>query len=95
MPWTAAIVSSRAAWFAAALALVTLSALFFDRFRREEPARRKGFGFALDVAKAIPNVAGLRLYRAELALLANGANAFWWLARSRWPFYREPPSTPS
>jgi hypothetical protein len=79
VPWTAAIVLSRAAWLAAALALVTLSSFFFDRFRREEPSRRKGFGFVLDVGKAIPNVAGLRLYRAELALLANGANIFWWL----------------
>jgi hypothetical protein len=76
--WTAAIVEQRLAWLAVALLLVLASSVFFDRFAREATGSRRS-GFALDLARIIPNVPPLRLARAEFALLVNGVSV-WWLA---------------
>lgn len=75
--WTGAIVGQRLTWLAVAVAIVFLASVLFDRFRRENArARRSVF---IDLGRFIPNVASLRLFRAEFSLVANGASIWWYL----------------
>jgi hypothetical protein len=73
--WAPAIVAARAAWFAVALAIVALASLAFDRFAGLRAKARAAWRFP--VARLVPDIAGLRLLRAELAVLA-GESGFWW-----------------
>ena len=75
--WTGAIVAQRIGWFAAAAFLVLVAALFFDLFRRESVRTRRSV--FIDVARLIPNVPFLRIFRAEFGLLANAASVWWYL----------------
>ncbi len=75
--WTSEIVMQRLAWIAVAVLLVLLASRFFDLFRRENVrASRRLF---IDVARVIPNVPFLRIFRAELGLIASGASLWWYL----------------
>ena len=75
MAWTPAIVAARAVWFAAALAIVALASRAFDRFAGMRSRPRSTWRFP--VARIVPDVAGLRLLRAELVVLAQDSG-FWW-----------------
>jgi hypothetical protein len=75
MLWTPAIVAARAVWLAIALAIVALASLAFDRFAGTRAKARATWRFP--VARIVPDVPGLRLLRAELAVLA-GESGFWW-----------------
>jgi len=75
MRWTPAIIAARVAWFAVALAIVALASATFDRFAGMRARPRATWRFP--VARVVPDVAGLRLLRAELAVLA-GESGFWW-----------------
>jgi len=75
MLWTPAIVAARAVWLAIALAIVAIASLTFDRFAGAHAKARATW--RLPVARIVPDVPGLRLLRAELAVLA-GESGFWW-----------------
>lgn len=75
--WAPFLIAQRVMWLAVAVALVPAVSLLFDRFRRDA-SDSKRFAFALDVSRFVPNVPSLRSFRAEFALLLNGASA-WWL----------------
>jgi hypothetical protein len=77
MTWTASIGWERLAWFAVALAIVGLASLAFDRFAHARTATARRWRFP--VARIIPDIVGLRLLRAELAILADDSG-FWWTA---------------
>jgi len=79
MRWSASDVFSRLAWFGIALLIVLLAVPLFDRFRREGGAQRANRWRRFEVARLIPNVPALRLYRAELALLLGDAGILWFL----------------
>ncbi len=76
--WTPWLIAQRAMWFLISLLLVAIVSPLFDRFSREVTTAKRS-RFDLDLARAIPNVAGLRVFRAEFALLVNGANVWWML----------------
>ncbi len=75
--WTGAIVAQRIGWVVAAAVLVLLASVFFDLFRRENVRARRGA--FIDVARFIPNVPFLRIFRAEFGLVASGASVWWYL----------------
>jgi hypothetical protein len=75
--WSVPLVANRVAWLLAALLLVALAALVFDRFGSEPSQRAATRRRRFDAAALVPNVTGLRLYRAELALLLNGQSLYW------------------
>jgi len=75
MVWMPTIIAARAAWCLVALALVALAGRTFDRFAGMRAKARATWRFP--VARIVPDVAGLRLLRAELAVLA-GESGFWW-----------------
>lgn len=77
LTWTPQIVMERLALCAAAVLILITFAVHFDRFRRDNAGGR-AYRVAFDAARIIPNIAALRLFRAEFALLLNGAG-FWWL----------------
>jgi hypothetical protein len=77
MPWTAPIVAERIAWFVAALAIVALASLAFDRFAHARTPVARTWRFP--IGRFVPGIAGLRLVRAELIVLA-GDSGFWWTA---------------
>ena len=74
--WTGTIVAARIGWIAGAAVLVLLASLFFDLFRRENVRTRRSV--FVDVARIVPNVPFLRIFRAELGLIANGASIWWY-----------------
>jgi hypothetical protein len=77
MHWTFGLLAERAVWMLIAFALVAAVAPLFDRFCRDATgAKRERWSF--DVARLIPNAGPLRVFRAEFALLVNGAG-WWWL----------------
>lgn len=76
--WTQALLLQRATWLLLALVAVLACSLLFDRFRRESTSTKQG-GYMLDAARLIPNWAALRLFRAEFALLLNGASLWWFI----------------
>lgn len=76
--WTQALLVQRVTWFVLALLAVLACSLLFDRFRRENTSGSRT-GYMLDAARLIPNLAPLRLFRAEFALLLNGASLWWFL----------------
>lgn len=76
--WTAALVGLRIAWLAVAVLLASLAVVFFNRFTNEESVLRGRFAWNPNIGAIVPNVYGLRLFRAEVALLFNGASV-WWL----------------
>jgi hypothetical protein len=76
--WTAALGGLRIAWLAVAVLLASLAAVFFNRFTDEESAPRGRFAWNPNIGALVPNVYGLRLFRAEVALLFNGTSV-WWL----------------
>ena len=79
MHWNATLIVNRIGWLIAPLLLVVLAALLFDRYRGERSQSGARARRWFDAARLVPNVAGLRLYRAELALLLNGQNLYWTL----------------
>lgn len=76
IPWTPAFLEQRFLWLLASLGLVGLISPFFDRFARDAGVARRAPLF-IDLARIIPNLPGLRVFRAEFALLANGASIWW------------------
>lgn len=78
MHWSVDLLEQRLIWLLIALALVAGISPFFDRFQRES-GRARAPRIALDIGRAIPALPGLRIFRAEFALLVNGANVWWML----------------
>jgi hypothetical protein len=76
--WTAGLVGLRIAWLAVAVLLASLAAVFFSRFTNEESTQGGRFAWTPNIGALVPNVYGLRLFRAEVALLFNGTSV-WWL----------------
>ena len=75
--WTGAVVAQRLMWLTIAVAMVVFASILFDRFRRENVrSRQSAF---IDLARFIPNVSFLRIFRAEFGLIANGASMWWYL----------------
>ncbi len=78
MTWSASIAGERVAWFAVALAIVGLASLAFDRFAHARTTSARAWRFP--VGRIVPDIAGMRLLRAELAVLAGDAGLWWPLA---------------
>jgi len=79
MHWSAALLATRFAWVVVALLIALAAVPIFDRFSGERVRPARAGGRLFDLAALVPNVTGLRLYRAELALLLNGSNIYWWI----------------
>jgi len=75
MTWTGLIVVQRLAWLASAVAIVAVASFAFDRFADARSQARRAW--RLSFGRLVPDVAGLRLLRAELAVIA-GDCGFWW-----------------
>jgi len=77
--WTPEMAAGRATWAAGALIVVLLCTACFDRFRAERvgSARSTSEPLAARLVRALPDVAGARLTRAEIGVLLADAGVPW------------------
>src|SRR5262249_40253966 len=75
--WTTVMIAQRVGWLIASALIVAAASFLFDRYRRENVRAR--CRFFVDLARLIPNLPFLRIFRAEFGLIASGASIWWYL----------------
>jgi hypothetical protein len=75
MMWAPGYIASRVAWVGAATALVMLSSVLFDRSASQRTLTKRAWN--IRVGSFIPSLPGLRLFAAEVSIVAGTSNGWW------------------